>query len=51
MQQSVDAPPVTYRQLVVNPASKRTQPPNLQKAFHSPGSLELPPAGRPWRRP
>ena len=51
MQQSVDAPPVTYRQLVVNPASKRSQPPNPRKALHSPCSLELPPAGRPWRRP
>jgi transposase-like protein len=49
MQQAVDAPPVTYRQLVVNPqpgSRPDLEPPPTR---HNPSSLALPPAGRPWR--
>ena len=50
MQLAVDAPPVTYRQLVVNSKPKR-RPPIAPKGPRSqPGSLALPDAGRPWRQ-
>jgi hypothetical protein len=49
MQLAAGAPPVTYRQLVVNPQRKHTRPiPPPAPRSHS-GSLALPPAGHPWR--
>lgn len=50
MQLSVGAPPVTYRSLVVNPKSKRRHPRSPKGIKSKPGSLALPPAGRPWRQ-
>ena len=50
MQQTVGSPPVTYRQLVANPTSKRTRPNAPIGARSQPASLSLPPAGQPWRR-
>jgi len=49
-QQAVDAPPVTYRELVMNAAPKLTPSRGVSGARPRPGSLELPPAGQPWRR-
>ncbi len=49
MQLAVGAPPVTYRQMVVNPKPKRTRPTPPPGPRSLPGSLALPPAGRPWR--
>lgn len=42
--------PVRYRQLVADPAAKRTPPVPPVGRGHPP-SLERPPAGRPWRNP
>jgi len=42
--------PVRYRQLVANPATKRTPPLPPARRGHPP-SLQRAPAGRPWRRP
>ncbi len=50
MQLAVAAPPVTYRQLVVKPQPKRTRPTAPRGPRSHPGSLALPPAGRPWRQ-
>ncbi|MGZ5359933.1 MAG: hypothetical protein ACXWF9_13295 [Solirubrobacterales bacterium] len=50
MQLAVAAPPVTYRQLVVNPQPKRTRPTAPRGPRSHPGSLVLAPAGRPWRQ-
>lgn len=49
MQQAIDASPVTYRQLIVNPALKETKSPSVIGTRSSPRSLELPSARRPWR--
>jgi transposase-like protein len=49
MQQAATTPPVTYRQLVVNPSPKYTQSRGTTGSHLRPGSLELPSAGRPWR--
>ncbi len=49
MQLAAGAPPVTYRQMVVNPKSKRTRPTPPAGHRSLPASLALPPAGRPWR--
>ena len=50
MELAVGAPPLTYRQLVVNPQPKRRRPIAPQGTRSKPGSLALPPAGRPWRQ-
>jgi transposase-like protein len=50
MQFAIDAPPVTYRQLVVNPTPKPHQPIAPKGPRSQPGSLALAPAGRPWRQ-
>lgn len=50
IQLSAAAPPVTYRQLVVNPKPKRVRPTAPPAPGTHPGTLALPPAGRPWRR-
>ena len=50
MQLAVAAPPVTYRQLVVNPQPKRARPTAPRGPRARPGSLAVPPAGRPWRQ-
>lgn len=50
MELAADAPPVTYRQLVVNPKAKRKRPTAPAGGRSRPGSLALPPAGRPWRQ-
>ncbi len=49
MQLAAGAPPVTYRQMLVNPKSKRTRPTPPAGHRSLPASLALPPAGRPWR--
>jgi transposase-like protein len=50
MQLAVGAPPLTYRHLVVTPQPKRRRPIAPQGRRSQPGSLALPPAGRPWRQ-
>jgi ISXO2 transposase-like protein len=50
MQLAVAAPPVTYRQLVVNPQPKRARPNAPRGPRSRPGSLAVPSAGRPWRQ-
>ena len=50
MQLAVDAPPVTYRQLVVNPQPKTTRPIAPKGSRSQPRSLASPPVGRPWRQ-
>jgi hypothetical protein len=50
LEQAAGAEPITYRQLLVEPATKRrrfTAPPGARR---NPSSLALPPAERPWRR-
>lgn len=47
---AVGAPPLTYRDLVVNPRPKRHRPTAPLGPRQQPGSLALPPASRPWRR-
>ncbi|MDH3209974.1 MAG: IS1595 family transposase [Burkholderiaceae bacterium] len=49
MQLAVGAPPLTYRQIVVNPKPKHTRPTAPTGPRPQPASLTLPPAGRPWR--
>jgi transposase-like protein len=49
MQLAVGAPPMTYRQMVVNPRPKRTRPTAPTGPRAQPASLALPPADRPWR--
>jgi transposase-like protein len=49
MQLSAGAPPVIYRELVANPRSKSVPPAAPTGPRPRPGSLALPPAGRPWR--
>lgn len=44
------APPLTYRDLMVNPKPKRRRPTAPRGPRSQPGSLALPPAGRPWRQ-
>ena len=50
MHLAVGAPPLTYRHLVVNPQPKRRRPIAPQGPRPQPGTLALPPAGRPWRQ-
>ena len=50
MHLAVGAPPRTYRHLVVNPQPKRRRPIAPQGPRPQPGTLALPPAGRPWRQ-
>jgi hypothetical protein len=51
MQLAVDAPPITYRQLVVNPKPKRRTPIAPKTHDRSRGVWRSPPqAGRPWRQ-
>lgn len=50
MQLAAGAPPITYRQLVVNPKPKRLKPTAPSGPRPRPGSLALPAAGRPWRQ-
>jgi len=49
MQLAAGAPPVTYRQIVVNPKPKHTRPTPPPGPRSHPGSLALPLASRPWR--
>ena len=50
MQLAVGAPPLTYRDLVVNRQPKRSRPTAPTGPRPQPRSLALPPAGQPWRR-
>lgn len=50
LQFAIAAPPVTYRQLVVNPSPKQRRPIAPKGRRSQPGSLALPAAGRPWRQ-
>ncbi len=49
MQQAVGSPPITYRQVVANPAPKRMTPRVPGRERSLPGSLALPAAEKPWR--
>lgn len=49
LQLAVNAPPITYRQLVVNPKPKRRRPVAPIGPRSKPSNLALPLAGRPWR--
>jgi transposase-like protein len=49
MQCAVDAPPVTYRSLVVYSKPKKVRPTGVHGPRSTPGSLALPVADRPWR--
>lgn len=48
MQLAVGHDPVRYRQLILNPTPK-DKPPKPPATRGQPKSLEMPPAGRPWR--
>jgi hypothetical protein len=50
MELAVGAPPLTYQDLVVNSRPKRRRPTAPTGLRPQPGSLALPPAGRPWRQ-
>lgn len=49
-EQAASAPPVPYRQLVVNPKKKRTKP-SPPTSCRTPRSLVLALLPRPWRQP
>jgi transposase-like protein len=49
LQLSVAAPPLTYRDLVLDSKPKRVRPAGVLGPRSRPGTLALPPAGRPWR--
>ena len=49
LQLSAQAPPITYRELVVDPRSKRIRPRAPTGPRPNPTSLARPPVGRPWR--
>ena len=50
MQLAAGAAPLTYQDIVVNHRSKRLRPTAPRGPRPKPGSLALPPAGRPWRQ-
>lgn len=49
LQYAAGAPPLTYRELVANPAPNASKPPGAKGPRSRPGSLAQPPADRPWR--
>lgn len=49
MQLAATGTPVTYRELVKNPKAKRAAPTPPGRRGR-PGTLAMPPAGRPWRQ-
>lgn len=49
LQYAAGASPLTYRQLVANPAPKAIKPAGLKGPRSQPGSLAQPPQDRPWR--
>ena len=50
LQLAVGAPPVTYRELVVNSKPKGARPAGVLGPRGRPGTLALPPADKPWRQ-
>jgi transposase-like protein len=50
LDQAAAAEPITYRQLLVEPGSKRRNSTAPTGPRNNPSSLALPPAERPWRR-
>ena len=50
LQLAVGAPPVTYRELVVNSKPKGVRPAGVLGPRGRPGTLALPPADKPWRQ-
>lgn len=50
LQRAVDAPPVTYRDLVRDPQPKKTHPHGRTGPRSRPGSLDQDTPARPWRR-